>query len=110
MRWTASHASRCSPTASGFPSLLVAGKYSEWQKVPSAIRLRISAASRVASLRFSADGGTAMPSRLSVRRTTSPFRLNWMRMALPRISTPVPFLPIRSSIVALMSIRLKLLA
>jgi hypothetical protein len=51
-----------------------------------------------------------MPSRLSVRRTTSPFRLNWMRMALPRISTPVPFLPIRSSIVALMSIRLKLLA
>jgi hypothetical protein len=85
-------------------------KYSEWQKVPAAIRLRISAVSRLASSRFSDDGGIVMPSRLSVRRTTSPFRLNWMRMALPRISTPVPFLPIRSSIIALMSIRLKLLA
>jgi hypothetical protein len=51
-----------------------------------------------------------MPSRLSVWRTTSPFRLNWIQMALPRVSTPVPFLPMRSSIDALMSIQLKLLA
>ncbi|HQC95142.1 MAG TPA: hypothetical protein PK306_05500 [Aquabacterium sp.] len=51
-----------------------------------------------------------MPSRLSVRRTTSPFRLNWMRMALPRTSTPVPFLPKRSSVAVLMSSRLKLVA